>query len=68
MAPRDPSVFGGARCQEPATHDSIFGRLCDPCAERLRERMRDPATTINQAAGRRARTEYEITLLVRRLA
>lgn len=67
VAANDPSVIGGPRCQAPATHDSIFGRLCDRCAERLRERMRDPTTAINAVSGRRARTEDEIAQLVYRL-
>jgi hypothetical protein len=68
MAARDPKDFGGPRCQVEATHDSIFGRLCDPCAELLRQRMRDPTTAINVVSGRRARTEEEIKMLVRRLS
>jgi hypothetical protein len=67
MAACNPKEFGGPRCQAQATHDSIFGRLCDPCAELLRQRARDPSTTINIVSGRRARTEDEIAKLVYRL-
>ena len=64
MAPRDPSTLGGPRCQAPATHDTIHGRRCAPCAEILRASLRDPHTLGNVLAGGRARTEEEIALMV----
>jgi hypothetical protein len=67
MAALDPKEFGGPRCQTPATHNSIVGRLCDRCAELFRQQLRDPMIAINQVSGRRARTEDEIATLVRRL-
>jgi hypothetical protein len=66
MAPRDPDVSGGPRCQAVATHFSQVGggRICARCAAFLRERLRDPNTLGNTLAGGRARTEEEICRLV----
>lgn len=64
---RDEKVLGGARCDKPATHASILGPRCDNCAESLRGVMRDPNTVLNVVHGR-ARTEDEISKLVKRLS
>ena len=62
MAALNPSTFGGPRCQEPATHDSIVGRRCALHAEELRRALRDPSTFINVLSG--ARIEEEVARLV----
>jgi hypothetical protein len=67
MAPKNRSELGGPRCQEPATHDSIFGRCCTPHAEELREALRSPDMIGNLLAEDRSRTEEEIARLVREL-
>ena len=64
MAPKNRSELGGPRCQEPATHDSVFGRCCEVHAEELREALRSPNTVGNLLTGGRPRTEDEIARLV----
>lgn len=64
MAPRDDASFGGPRCQEPATHETIMGRRCARHAETLRESLRRSDTLGNVFAGRRARTEEEIARMI----
>jgi hypothetical protein len=59
--------FVGARCQEPATHQTLFGRHCTHHAEALKKSMRNPDMLGNVLAGGRARTEEEIDLLVKEL-
>ena len=67
MAPKNNSEFGGPRCQEEATHETVMGRRCERHAEDLRESLRDPNTLGNLFAGGRGRTEKEIEQLVRPL-
>jgi hypothetical protein len=62
LRPGEP--IGGARCQAPATHDSVLGRRCDCCAEVLRQALRRTNTLGNVLTGGRARTEEEIARLV----
>jgi hypothetical protein len=63
MAPRDDEPLGVARCQEPATHDSIMGRRCVRHAEMLRRSLRNPRTLANLVLGA-PRTEAQIARLV----
>lgn len=67
MGQLDPEDLGGPRCQAPATHGSMFGRRCDPCAEKLRQALRDPNSVINALVDGKACTEERIARLVRRL-
>jgi hypothetical protein len=66
MALRDGEPTGGARCQEPATHQSAFGRRCARHAEQLRRTLRSPNAFCNVMLGR-ARTEEEIARAVMEL-
>jgi len=65
MASCDGSL-GGPRCQDAATHESVWGRRCTKHADELKKRLRDPSTLGNIIAGR-ARTEEEIGKMVREL-
>jgi|WetSurMetagenome_2_1015567.scaffolds.fasta_scaffold98925_3 hypothetical protein len=68
MAKRDNTpLFCADRCQEPATHTSVMGRRCARHAEELRNALRNPDILGNVLAGR-ARTEEEISALVRELS
>lgn len=51
MALRDGEPLGGERCQAPATHDTVFGRRCERCAENLRRSLRDPHAFMNVLRG-----------------
>jgi len=64
MAKKDGTpLFGGERCQAPATHASVLGRLCAKHAEELKALIRSADTFANVILGR-ARTEEEISRLV----
>lgn len=67
MAPRNGEEFGGSRCQESATHSTYLGRRCAHHAEAIRRAMRNSNTLANVLNGKRARTEEEITRLVKEL-
>lgn len=61
MAKRDGTpIFGGVRCQEPATHATVLGRRCAHHAEELRQALRDPNTLINVLGRKGACTEEQI--------
>lgn len=53
------------RCGKPAMFESPLGDYCEACAEKLRERMRNPNMALNVLAGGGARTEEQIAKLVR---
>ncbi len=62
VAARDDVELGGPRCQELATHRTLFGRRCARHAEELRQTMRDPNTLGNVIAG--VRTEEQIARVI----
>jgi hypothetical protein len=64
MGPKDQRLFAD-RCFAEATHITIHGPRCTPCAEIFRQSLRDPNTLGNILAGNRARTEEEINRMVK---
>jgi hypothetical protein len=65
MALQHGASYAAPRCQESATHASIFGRRCAPHAEELRCSLRSP-TTLSNLLGppRLPRAEAEIARMV----
>jgi hypothetical protein len=66
MGPKDQQLFA-ERCLAEATHITIHGARCTKCAEQFKESLRDPNTLGNILAGNRARTEEEISKMVKLL-